>query len=202
MPAKKRLALVVFGLWLCQWAYLAVIGLPSGLWDLSYTHAEKSLAPRFPYSPESLAAFREAARQAEQLTPEDGRLGRTYHDLGTLLWFMGQNTEARLYLTRSMQIFERVDGPQSTWAAVTRGRLGELQLRMGRLPEALQNLQRADAILLRTVGRLDPMALRIGSLLAIQAHDRFKAKAVLDSYQLAGIPPDAVVRIQLEQLLH
>jgi hypothetical protein len=199
--SQQRLGLVLLGLWLCQWAYLAVIGLPSGLWDMSYTRAEKSLAPHFPYSLESLAAFREAARQAEGLSPEDGRLARTYHDLGTLLWFMGQNNEARLYLTRSMQIFERVDGPQSTWAGITRGRLGELQLRAGQLTEALRNLQRADAILVRTVGRLDPMALRIGSLLAMGAHDRDKAKAVLESYQLAGIPPDPVVRMQLEQIL-
>ncbi|MFN8607397.1 MAG: tetratricopeptide repeat protein [Vulcanimicrobiota bacterium] len=202
MPAKRRwLALALFALWLGQWAYLALVGLPSGLWDVNYTHAEKKLGKRFPYPPESLDGFRQAARLAEQLDPEDGRLGRSYHDLGALLYFMGQNNEARLYLTRSLQIFERVDGPQSTWAGIARGRLGELQMRTGKSSEALANLQRADAILLRTVGRLDPMALRIGFLLALQAHDREKAKFVLESYRLAGVVPDAAVRLQLEQML-
>ncbi|MBS2040153.1 tetratricopeptide repeat protein [bacterium] len=200
MPVR-RLAAVIFALWLCQWGYLAAVGLPSGLWDITYTHAEKSLGKSFPYPPESLLAFRQAASQAEGLYPEDGRLARSYHDLGTLLFFMGQYPEARLYLTRALDIFERVDGTQSTWAGITHGRLGELQLRTGKLSEAVQNLQRADAILVRTVGRLDPMALRVGFLLALQVRDREKAKFVLESYRLAGVFPDPVVRTQLEQLL-
>ncbi|MBX3166296.1 MAG: tetratricopeptide repeat protein [Candidatus Eremiobacteraeota bacterium] len=198
---RLRLFLVLFGLWLCQWAYLAVVGLPSGLWDISYTHAEKSLGPRPPYPPASLDAYREAARRAEQLTPEDGRLGRTYHDLGTLLWFMGRNNEARLYLTRALRIFERVDGTRSTWVGITRARLGEMDLRSGKLGEAVFNLQRADAILVRTVGRLDPVALRVASLVASQTHDRARAKEVLDAYQLAGVMPDPLLRMQLEQLI-
>lgn len=201
MRVKLRLFLVLFGLWLCQWAYLAVVGLPSGLWDIRYTHAEKTLGPRPPYRPESLEAFRQAAAQAEQLTPEDGRLARTYHDLGTLLWFMGRNTEGRLYLTRSQRIFEKVDGFQSNWVGITSARLGELDLRSGRLSEAMFNLQRADAILVRTVGRLDPLALRVASLVASQNHDRARAKEVLDGYQLAGVIPDPILRMQLEQLI-
>lgn len=198
---RLRLFLVLFGLWLCQWAYLAVVGLPSGLWDISYTHAEKSLGPRPPYPPASLEAYREAARRAEQLVPEDGRLGRTYHDLGTLLWFTGRNNEARVYLTRALRIFERVDGTCSNWAGITRARLGEMDLRSGKLGEAIFNLQRADAILVRTVGRLDPLALRVASLVASQNHDRARAKDVLDAYQLAGLMPDPLLRIELEQLI-
>lgn len=201
MRVKLRLFLVLFGLWLAQWAYLAVVGLPSGLWDISYTHAEKTLGPRPPYRAESLEAFRQAASRAEQLTPEDGRLARTYHDLGTLLWFMGRNTEGRLYLTRALQIFERVDGAQANWVGITSARLGEMDLRSGRLSEAMLNLQRADAILVRTVGRLDPLALRVASLVAAQNHDRARAKEVLDGYQLAGVIPDPILRMQLEQLI-
>ncbi|MBN9414736.1 MAG: tetratricopeptide repeat protein [Candidatus Eremiobacteraeota bacterium] len=201
MQVKRRLFLVLLGLWLCQWAYLAVVGLPSGLWDISYTHAEKTLGPRAPYRPESLEAFRQAAAQAEQLSPEDGRLARTYHDLGTLLWFMGRNVEGRLYLTRAQRIFERVDGAQSNWVGITSARLGEMDLRSGRLSEAMMNLQRADAILVRTVGRLDPLALRVASLVASQSHDRARAKEVLDRYQLAGVIPDPILRMQLEQLI-
>lgn len=202
MPAKKlRIALVLIGLWLCQWAYLAVVGLPSGLWDLSYTHAEKSLGPRPPYPPTSVDAFRQAAVRAEQLTPEDGRLARTYHDLGTLLWFMGRNQEARVYLTRALRIFEEVDGSYSTWVGITRGRLGEMQLRAGQIDQANVNLQRAEGILVRTVGRLDPMSLRVASLVAVQTRDRARAKDVLDGYQLANLVPDPLLRPQLEQLI-
>jgi hypothetical protein len=201
MRVKLRLFLVVLGLWLCQWAYLAVVGLPSGLWDISYTHAEKSLGPRPPYPPASLDAFREAARRAEQLTPEDGRLGRTYHDLGTLLWFMGRTQEARVYLTRALRIFERVDGMQANWVGITCARLGEMEMRSGRLSQAVVYLQRADAILVRTVGRLDPLALRVASLVASQNHDRARAKEVLDGYQLSGNLPDPILRIQLEQMI-
>ena len=195
-----RVFLVLFGLWLCQWAYLAVVGLPSGLWDMSYTHAEKSLAPRPPYSDASVDAFREAARQAEQLTPEDGRLGRSYHDLGVLLWFRGQNNEARVYLNRSLRIFQRVDGTRATWVGIVSARLGEMEIRAGKYNEGILDLQRADAILVRTVGRLDPLALRVASLVASQNRDRARAKEVLDGYQLAGLPPDPILRMQLEQL--
>ncbi len=198
---RLRFFLVLLGLWLCQWAYLAVVGLPSGLWDRSYTHAEKSLGPRAPYSDASLEAFREAARQAEQLTPEDGRLARTYHDLGVLLWFRGQNNEARVYLNRSLRIFERVDGTRSTWVGIVSARLGEMEIRSGKFTEGVLDLQRADAILVRTVGRLDPLALRVASLMASQNHDRARAKEVLDGYQLAGLLPDPILRMQLEQLI-
>lgn len=198
---RLRFFLVLLGLWLCQWAYLAVVGLPSGLWDISYTHAEKTLGPRPPYSVASIEAFRAAARRAEQLTPEDGRLARTYHDLGTLLWFLGRNNEARVYLTRAWKIFERVDGSQATWVGITRARLGEMEMRSGKLAEAVLHLQRADAILVRTVGRLDPLALRVASLVASQSRDRARAKEVLDGYQLAGVMPDPILRMQLEQLI-
>lgn len=198
---RLRIFLVLLGLWLCQWAYLAVVGLPSGLWDISYTHAEKSLGNRVPYPPSSVEAFREAARRAEQLTPEDGRLARTYHDLGTLLWFLGRNNEARVYLTRALRIFEKVDGTQATWVGITRARLGEMQMRSGNLTEGVMNLQRADAILVRTVGRLDPLALRVASLVASQSRDQARAKEVLDGYQLAGVMPDPILRMQLEQLI-
>ena len=198
---RLRFFLVLLGLWLCQWAYLAVVGLPSGLWDMSYTHAEKSLGPRAPYSDASLEAFREAARQAEQLTPEDGRLARTYHDLGVLLWFRGQNNEARVYLNRSLRIFERVDGTRATWVGIVSARLGEMEVRSGKFTEGVLDLQRADAILVRTVGRLDPLALRVASLMASQNHDRARAKEVLDGYQLAGLLPDPILRMQLEQLI-
>lgn len=186
---------------MCQWAYLAVVGLPSGLWDLSYTTAEHRLEKKPPFTPASVDRFREAARVAEWLEPEDGRLARTYHDLGVLLWLTGSWNESRVYLQRSLDIFQRVDGRQSTWVGIVSGRLGQIELDRGRSQSGLELLQRAEAILVRTLGNLDPMALRYGTLLAVRTSDREKGRQLLNRYRVASTPPDPLTRLQLEQLV-
>lgn len=197
---RIRLGLVLGGLYLSQWAYLATVGLPTGLWDLSYTQAEHKLETRPPYSQATIERFRQAARKAEELVPEDGRLARTYHDLGTLLWFTGQTQEARLYLHRSLEIFSRVDGPRSTWVGVVSERLGEIEMLRGHSSKALELLQRAELILVRTLGRFDPMALRASTQLALRTRDSAKARQVLENYKMTSIQLDPFTKLQLEQL--
>ena len=199
-PRKLRLLLVLIGLYLCQLAYLAVVGLPTGMWDLRYTQAEHQLEKKPPFSEATVDRFREAARQAEKLIPEDGRLARTYHDLGTLLWIAGRTNEGRVYLHRSLNVFERVDGRQATWVGIVCERLGEVDLRRGRIAEATERLQRAEGILVRTLGCLDPIALRAATMVAVQTRDRDKARLVMENYRMAQIPPDPLMRLQLEQL--
>lgn len=198
---KLRLALLLGGLYLCQWAYLAVVGLPSGMWDLYYTQAEHRLEKSGQFTQASVERFRRAAREAEKLEPEDGRLGRTYHDLGLLLWITGSGNEARVYLQRSLEIFQRVDGRQSTWVGIVLSRLGEVELRRGHNQQGLEHLQRAEAILVRTLGNLDPMALRAGTLLAVQTRDQEKGRRIMNAYRMAVTPPDPITRLQLEQLV-
>ena len=175
------------------------MGLPTGLWDLQDTKAEHQLG-KPPFSPRSVEQFRAAAAQAEALAPEDGRLARTYHDLGTLLWLTGRSLEANVYLQRSLEIFERVDGRHSTWVGIVSLRMAEIDLGRGRNPQAMDRLQRAEGILVRTLGSLDPMALRASALMAVHSHDQDKARLVMDSYARAKISPDAILRLQLEQL--
>jgi len=188
-------------LYLGQWAYLGLVGLPSGLWDLQYTHAEKSLEKSPPYSKKSIERFRKAAALAELLPEEDGRLARTYHDFGVLLWLTGRPNEARVYIWRSAEIFERVDGPEATWTGVLCERKAELELLRGRKHKALPLLRRAEAILLRTQGNFDPMALRTMSLLAVHLKDPERAERALLWSRSSRLPLDALTRLQLQKLI-
>jgi hypothetical protein len=183
-----------------QWAYLGLVGLPSGLWDMHYTTAEKSLEKKPPYSPKSIERYRKAARLGELLPEEDGRLARTYHDLGVLLWLTGRPNEARVYIWRAAEIFERVDGPNATWTGVLCERKAELELLRGRKNKALPLLRRAEAILVRTQGNFDPMALRAISLLAIHLKDRERAERALLWSGSSRVPLDALTRLQLQKL--
>jgi hypothetical protein len=198
--SKLRLALLLGGLYLFQLAYLAVVGLPTGMWDLAYTRAEHKMEKTPPFSPATVERFRRAAQEAETLVPEDGRLARTYHDLGTLLWITGNPHEGRVYLHRALRIFEQTDGRQATWVGIVCERLGEVELRRGHNLEALEWLQRAEGILVRTLGGLDPIALRGGALLAVHTRSPEKARQVMENYRLAAIPVDPVMRLQLEQI--
>jgi len=197
---RIRVGLILGGLYLSQWAYLAVVGLPTGLWDLSYTQAEHKLEKRPPYSSATVERFRQAARKAEELVPEDGRLARTYHDLGTLLWFTGQIQEARVYLHRSLEIFSRVDGPRSTWVGVVSERLGEIEMLRGHTSQALELLQRAELILLRSLGRFDPIVIRAAAMVALHTRDSVKARQVLETYKMTSLQVDPFHRMQLEQV--
>lgn len=201
-PKRSRLLLILVGLYLIQWAYLASVGGASGYWDLRYTTAEKALEKAPPFSPASLQRFREAVVLAERLEPVDGRLARCYHDLGTLLWLSGQPREACVYLGRSREIFSEVDGPESTWVGIVEERLGEIAFFRGHPGEGMERLRRAEGILVRTLGSLDLVTLRVSALVAIHSRDATKAGQVLRDYQMAQVMLDPLNRFQLEQMVY
>lgn len=134
------------------------------------------------------------------LVPEDGRLARTYHDLGTLLWLNGRPLEAALYLQRALEIFERVDGPQTTWVAICSWRLGELRCSLHREKEGVALLKRAESLILRCQGDLHPISLRIGLSLAKQLHDKERARRVLRSSLAGGEGLHPLELLQLKKL--
>ena len=185
-------------LYLGQWAYYALIGWPTGTWDLAYTQAEKSTRP--PYSVEAVERFRLAARRAEMLTPEDGRLARTYHDLGTLLWLTGRPREATLYVQRALEIFRRVDGPGTTWEGICLWRLGELRYQANRPEEGLRMLHQAEEILLRRQGDYQPVCLRVRAALALRLKDKKRAREVLKWAEYGGVQLDPLERLAVERL--
>lgn len=198
---KWRLGLLLGGLYLLQWVYLAVVGWPTGMWDLAYTRAENRLEKRQPYSQASVARFREAARKGEALVPEDGRLARTYHDLGTLLLITGRPNEARVYLHRALALFEKVDGPNSTWTGITCWRLADAASQRGRAQEGTELLRRADAILLRTLGNLHPNRIRVATALVFRTRDREQARQLLTWSKTGEAELDPMTRLGLEQIL-
>jgi hypothetical protein len=190
-------------LYLAQWGYLGWVGLDSGLWDLSYTRAEKLVEarPAAVFRPEVVSAFEESVRKAQALSPEDGRLARSYHDYGTVLWLNGRRREGQLYLEQALVIFERVDGPNSTWVGVVEQRLGELEIARGDFQAGLGRLRKAETILLRTLGHLEPLSLRVRTLVAKYERDASKARAIFDDYQKFGLPLEPMARLELENLM-
>lgn len=198
---KWRWGLLLGGLYLFQWVYLAVVGWPAGMWDLAYTQAENRIEKRQPYSEETVARFRNAARHAASLVPEDGRVARTYHDLGTLLMITGRVNEARVYLVRALRLFERVDGPDSTWVGITCWRLADAELQRHRVAESAAYLRRADAILLRTLGSLNPNRVRVATAFALRTLDRKRARELLTWHRLGDVDLDPMSKLGLEQIL-
>jgi tetratricopeptide (TPR) repeat protein len=197
---KWRWGLLLGGLYLFQWVYLAVVGWPAGIWDLAYTQAENRLEKKHPYSQASVARFRNAAHHAEKLVPEDGRVARTYHDLGTLLMITGRVNEARVYLTRALRLFERVDGEEATWVGITCWRLADAELQRGRVEQSLNYLRRADAILLRTLGKFSPNRVRVATACALRLRDPKRAQELLTWHRLGDVELDPITKLALEQI--
>ena len=65
----------------------------------------------------------------------------------------------------------------------------------------MARLQKAEAILLRTLGHLDPLSLRVRTLVAKYHRDAGKAQRILDDYKLAGAPLDPLGKLELENLV-
>lgn len=196
-----RWGLLLFGLWLAQWAHLAVVGLDTGLWDMTFTFAEDRLKPHQLRDPVVLQGYREAVARAEQLLPVDGRLARSYHDLGALLWLSGRGKEGRVYLRRALEIFEQTDGPDSTWVGMVCWRLGHALLNEpGHREEGVAMLERAESNLVRGRGELDPAALQVSKILALQLRDPVRAARLLRQLPDTPMQLDGGTRGQLQDI--
>lgn len=187
--------------YLSQWLYLGWVGMDTGLWDFAYTVAENKLDRAALTAPASMARFRNAAALAEALEPEDGRLGRTYHDLGALLFYAGSSREARVYLNRALRIFENSDGPGGSWVGLVEMRLAEIDIQQGRTPQGIERLRRAERILLRTQGNFSVPTIRVVVLRADAENDSLAAQRADQWIRDGKITVDIGTRARLQRLL-
>ena len=155
--------LALFGLWVGQLAYYGAVGYRTGMWDYYFTRAEYDRAASKADKaslPVAIDHLEKALRYARELPDPDGRLARTYHDLGTMWWAKGMFLPARHNLLRSRRIYVRTDGPRSYFVGIIDARLGEMDLDELRLADAETRLTSANGILLRVVGSYDSLCLR------------------------------------------
>jgi len=138
--------------------YLGWIGWHAAWWDFYFTRAEKALTQGKVAAAET--DYLEALKYAELMVPSDGRLARTYHDLGMIHWGQLRYAEARVAFDRALRLFQRYDGPNSYFVGVVRARQGEIALQQGDLAGAEASLREAADILQRCVGSQDSMTVR------------------------------------------
>jgi tetratricopeptide (TPR) repeat protein len=145
--------------WTGQLIYYGVVGYRTASWDYDFTRAEKSRFGPHPSDPKHADRYyREALVKADQLDVSDGRLARTYHDLGTVLWQDGRLAAAAANFERALAVFRLCDGPQSLMVGVCQARLGDIALAQNRLDVANHTLPSANAIFVRVDA---PQALRV-----------------------------------------
>ena len=98
------LLLIVF-----NFVYLGCIGWHAAWWDFYFTRAEKKLGQPGGVG-EAEKDYLQALKYAELMVPSDGRLARTYHDLGMVYWAQLRYDQARQTFERAQRGFERYDG--------------------------------------------------------------------------------------------
>lgn len=149
-------ALLLIGLNL---VYLGWIGWYPAWWDFYFTRADNTLA-RTGRLNDAERDYLQALHYGELMVPSDGRLARTYHDLGMIYWGQMRFDKSRRAFERALRLFERYDGPQSYFVGVVRARMGEIALQQGDMLGAERELRQASDILLRCVGAQDSMSVR------------------------------------------
>lgn len=148
-----------------NFVYLGCIGWHAAWWDFYFTRAEGKLSRG--QVKEAEQDYLQAVKYAELMVPSDGRLARTYHDLGMVYWAQLRYDQARRIFERSQRGFERYDGPQSYFVGVVLARQGEVSLQQGDMKAAESALRQASVILARCVGREDSMSVRCHASLGL-----------------------------------
>lgn len=138
--------------------YLGWSGWHAAWWDFYFTRAENRLSKS--QLVEAEQDYLQALKYAELMVPSDGRLARTYHDLGMVYWAQLRHEPARLAFDRALRLFQRYDGPESYFVGVVRARQGEIALQQGDMAKAEGALRQARDILVRCVGTQDSMTVR------------------------------------------
>lgn len=111
--------------------------------------------------------FEEQLTFTEEQGWEDARLGMAHYNVGAMAWSQFRYNMAREHFEKALEIFERTNGPKGYYCSVVRSRLGEIDMSVGRYPDAEQRLSSACAGIREFLGPDNPLYLRTRAKLGL-----------------------------------